>query len=326
MKNKLKMVFLTGILSIFILFGAVLVQSCTNEAKDKNAGEAQASEGVENSEHEQEEIVRLSEEELKEFGIETAVAGPGKLQVHVDLTGEIVIDPSRLAHILPRFPGIVKNVRKKIGDKVKKGEVLAIIESNESLVPYEVKSLIDGTVIEMHLTLGEVVSDAKHAFLVADLSHVWANLNVYQKDLPYIKIGRKAIITAGSGMKKTGVISYVSPVVDENTRTATARVVLKNPSGLWRPGLFVSATVVKDELNVDILVPKTALENFENQTVVFIKTEEGFKPQPVAIGRKNTFHVEIIAGLKTGQVYVSKGGFTIKAELQKGELGEGHGH
>ncbi|HGY56276.1 MAG TPA: HlyD family efflux transporter periplasmic adaptor subunit [Caldithrix abyssi] len=327
MKNRFKTIFLNGLLAVFVTTAVVLLQSCANGSDAEKTKDTHKEESMEEEGHEQEEIVRFSAEELKEFGIETAVAGPGKLQVHIDLTGEIVIDPDRLAHIFPRFPGIVKNVRKKIGDKVKKGEVLAIIESNESLVPYEVKSLINGTVIEMHLTLGEVVNDARHAFLIADLSHVWANLNVYQKDLPYVKIGRKATISAGYGIKEAvGVISYISPVVDEMTRTATARVVLPNPDGRWRPGLFVNATVVKEEMEVDIIVPKTALENFENQTVVFIKTDEGFKPQPVSVGRSNTYSVEIIAGLQAGQEYVSKGGFTIKAELQKSELGEGHGH
>ncbi len=317
---------ITAGLFILLLFStaSVMITGCA----DQNHDDSEKSHSVmEQPDHKSEEIVQLSPEELEEFGIELATAGPGKIQIHVDLTGEIVIDSNRLAHIIPRYPGIVKEVRKKIGDTVKKGEVLAIIESNESLVPYEVKSLINGTVIEMHLTVGEVINDASHDFLIAELSKVWANLNVYQKDLPYVKIGSKAIITAGSGIEETeGVISYLSPVVDEHTRTATARVVLNNPDGRWRPGLFVSATVVKEETDVAIIVPKTAIESFEDRTVVFIKTDEGFKPQPVSIGRSNTHYVEIIVGLQAGQEYVSKGGFTLKAELQKGQLSGGHGH
>ncbi len=77
---------------------------------------------------------------------------------------------------------------------------------------------------------------------------------------------------------------------------------------------------------VSVYVPKTALVNFENRTVVFVKHKEGFEPQPVTIGRSNTKAVEIVAGLKPGQNYVSKGGFTLKAELQKEAFGEGHEH
>ena len=115
-----------------------------------------------------ESVVQLSDEQLKEFDIEIATAEPGNIQVQRKLSGEIIVEPYRLAHIIPRFPGIVKEVRKHIGDKVKKGEVLAVIESNESLAPYEVKSLIAGTVTDKHLTLGEVISDDSHAFTITD--------------------------------------------------------------------------------------------------------------------------------------------------------------
>ncbi len=274
-----------------------------------------------------EEVVRLSPEELKEFEIELATAEPGKLETHIDLTGEIVIDPDRLAHIIPRFPGIVKEVRKRIGDDVKKGEVLAVIESNESLAPYNVVSLIDGTVIEMHLTRGELVSDATHAFVVADLSHVWADLNVYQKDLTRVRIGQKAIISASPApVEAVGRISYISPVVDENTRTAIARVVLPNPGRKWRPGMFVTARVIVGSNSARVVVPKTALQRLEENTVVFVKDAEGFEPRVVHIGRENTRAVEILSGLNPGETYVSKGGFTLKAELLKGAFGEGHGH
>ncbi|NOY05763.1 MAG: HlyD family efflux transporter periplasmic adaptor subunit [Chlorobi bacterium] len=335
MNEKVKIIFF-NMLVILLLFSAVLIQGCSDQSKEdekahvENPGhdeEGHDENGHEENGHEEDDVVQLSPDELKEFGIELAKAGPGQLKVHVDLTGEIVIDPDRLAHIIPRFPGIVKEVRKKIGDKVKKDEVLAIIESNESLVPYEVKSLADGTVIEMHLSLGEVINDATHAFVVADLSHVWANLNIYQKDLQYIRVGQEAVITAGPEMPRVvGRISYISPVVEEDTRTALARVVIPNPDGRWRPGLFIRAEVVKERANVDIVVPKTALEMFENQTVVFVQTPEGFRPQPVVLGRSNSQMVEIVAGLRAGQEYVAKGGFTIRSELQKKAFGGGHGH
>ncbi len=275
-----------------------------------------------------EEVARLSEKELEEFGIKLATVKKGKIQLHVDLSGEIKIDPDRLAHIVPRFPGVVKEVRKKIGDRVKKGEVIAVIESNESLAPYDVRSLIDGTVIDMHMTKGEVIEDAEHAVVIADLSYVWANFSVYQKDLPYVKVGQPIILSAGPGTKETrGTISYVSPVVDEETRTATARVVLPNPDGTWKPGLFVKGRLIVQEVEAPVVVPRTAIEMLEDRPVVFVKTEEGFKPQTVVLGRSDESRVEIIGGLQPGQQYVAKNGFTLKAELGKSSLGEGgHGH
>jgi cobalt-zinc-cadmium efflux system membrane fusion protein len=315
------------ILLMFLLISSAAVFTQCSDEQPEAHNEAKAVKDEHSDEEHAEEVVRLSDEEIKEFGIEIAMAGPGLLEQHVDLTGEIIIDPDRLAHIFPRFPGIVKDVRKKIGDPVKKGEVLATIESNESLSPYEIKSLIDGQVIDMHLTLGEVISDGSHTFTIADLSKVWTNLSVYQKDLPNIKPGKKVFISAGPDTSEiAGKISYISPVVDEKTRTATARVILDNRDGNWRPGLFVTGRVIIGNETVSVYVPKTALESIENRTVVFLKHDEGFEPQPVTIGRTNTKAVEIVAGLKPGQEYVSKGGFTLKAELQKEAFGEGHGH
>ena len=268
--------------------------------------------------------VKITPEELQEFGIRLAKAGPGMLEIHRDLTGEIRPDPERMAHMVPRFPGIVLEVRKRIGDRVKEGEVLAVLESNESLTPYEVRSLIKGTVIEMHLSRGEMVSDAEHAFVVADLGTVWANLNVYQIDLPYIKVGQKAIVEDVEGSTRAeGVISYVSPIVDDETRTATARVILPNADGRWRAGMFVTAQVITERVRPEIVVPKTALQTYQNQTVVFVKDGDVFRPQPVKVGRTNLTSAEILEGLLPGQVYAAEGGFTLKAELLKESFG-GH--
>ena len=328
-RNTLARILLLSFFILPIVFFSVRCSNGSQENLQENNEKAHAeeAEGHKDESKEHSEVVTLSEKELKEFGIELATVGPGRLQRHIDLTGEIVVDPNRLAHIIPRFPGIVKQVNKRIGDEVEKDDVLAVIESNESLTPYEVRSLIKGTVIDMHLTRGEMIADQGHAFTVADLSEVWANLNLYQKDLPFVRVGQRAIVSAGPGLATgEGRISYISPIVNEQTRTATARVILKNPDGAWKPGLFVTAQVIVGNDEVPVYVPKTALQTFENKIVVFVREEEGFVPAAVQVGRSNSKGVEIVAGLEPGQVYAAKGGFTLKAELQKEAFGEGHGH
>ncbi len=310
---------------VMILWLAVF-EVQTVQASSESAGHSDHEAHAARAGHD-DDLVLLSESEINEFGIEITPAGPGNIELHLDLMGEIALDPARFAHITPRFAGIVQEVRKTVGDPVQKGDVLAIIESNESLVPFAVKSLISGTVISMHLTQGEVIGDNDHAFEVADLSVVWANLSIYQKDLTKVKNGQKAIITAGPGrMEATGVISYVSPVVDETTRTATARVILDNTGGQWRPGMFVTARVIIANEPADIVVPKTAIQTFEGRTVVFVRDSDGFRPRAVELGRTNSVSAEIRHGLDPGTPYVSKGGFILKAELQKAAFGGGHGH
>ncbi|MGB3093311.1 MAG: efflux RND transporter periplasmic adaptor subunit [Candidatus Zixiibacteriota bacterium] len=291
---------------------------------------AQGQMGDQADEHDHDEhqdVVHLSDAEMEEFGIEVDVAGPGKLHIEIVVPGEVAVNYDKLAHIAPRFPGVVTEVGKHIGDYVRRGEVLAVIESNEGLVPYEVKSFINGTVLEKHMTLGEVHSEDVAAFVIADLDTVWVNLSIYQMHLPKVAVGQKVVISAGQGVPDAkGVVSYISPSVDEHTRTATARVVLPNRGGQWRPGLFVGGTITVEETEVAVLVPKSALQTMEGQTVVFVEAQESFKAQPVEIGRTKDTSAEVLSGLMPGQKYVSKGGFVLKAELLKGAFGDEHGH
>lgn len=278
--------------------------------------------------HGEEELhLEFSPEVMAEFGIEVDTAGPGIIRKELVVPGEVAVNGNRIAHIAPRFPGIVTEVRKTIGDFVQKGEVLALVESNEALTPYPVKSLLSGVVIERHLTVGEVHTGDTPAFVVADLDTVWINLSVYQWQLPLVQYGQAVTIIPSADIPPVrGRISYISPIVDEHTRTATARVVMPNPDGTLRPGLFVEGRIVTSEERVPLWVPRSALQTMEGSVVVFIRSDEGFRPQPVSLGRRDAVGVEIVSGLEPGQEYVSKGGFTLKAEMLKGAFGGGHGH
>ncbi len=290
----------------------------------KNGAEPHDDHGEESA---HEDIVELTKAELQEFGIVISKAGSGTLKTEITVPGEVVVNYDRLAHIAPRFPGVVKSVFKHLGDRVKKGDVLAVVESNEGLFPYEIKSLLDGVVIEKHITIGEVRTEQDAAFVIADLDTVWVNLSIYQMHLPYVQIGQEVTISSGQEFSDvTRPITYLSPIVDEHTRTATARVVLANHDRDWRPGLFVEGKIVAKEEHASIVVPKSAIQKFEGNDVVFISTPEGFKPTVVKIGRKDLSSAEIVSGLTTGQKYVSKGGFTLKSELEKGSMSSGHSH
>ncbi|NIA18583.1 MAG: efflux RND transporter periplasmic adaptor subunit [Simkaniaceae bacterium] len=286
----------------------------TNEQLDDHEGESGA------------ELV-LTPEVLDEFGIVIGTVSEGVLEKTIELPGEIQIDPDRLAHITPRFDGVVKEVFKQIGDQVIKNELLAVIESNESLTAYELRSSIDGIVIDMHFTKGETAQRPDHFFAVADLSEVWVDLSVYQKYLPQLKIGQKATILINTNIPKVvGTISYLSPTIDEHTRTATARVILKNIDGKFRPGEFVTGQIVVDQIHSTIVVPKTALETVNGLPVVFVKDEHGFEPQVVTIGKENHINVEILSGLELEQEYVTEGGFVLKAQMAKSSFSGGHSH
>jgi len=201
--------------------------------------------------------------------------------------------------------------------------------AEQKLAWYPLRAPFDGTVIEKHLTLGEKHSDDSGAFTVADLSSVWVSIAVYQKDLTYVRKGMRVTVSAGGGSPSMeGEVAYVAPIVDEKTRTALARVVLPNPDGKIRPGLFVSAEIAIGQDVASVVVAKSAIQRMGEESVVFLDTSEGFKPTPVSLGRSNEARIEVLSGLTAGQQYVTRGAFELKAKIVTSGLGAhaGHGH
>ena len=125
-----------------------------------------------------------------------------------------------------------------------------------------------------------------------------------------------------------GTIDYVGPVLEHETRTALARIILSNPDGTLRPGTFVKAHIAVESDEVAVAVPRDALQTIEGETVLFVPTGHGFEAHPVATGRSSHAIVEIVSGFDPGWSYVIKGAFELKAILVTGELDShaGHGH
>lgn len=204
-----------------------------------------------------------------------------------------------------------------------------IEEHGRSFATYELRAPFAGTIIDRHMTLGELVTPESTVFVLADLSTVWVRLTVYQKDLPVIRVGQAVTVLAGPGIGEgSATIDYISPLISEATRTAVARMTLPNPDGRWRPGLFVTGRPAMEHVAVHILVPKTALQVIGEETCVFVQTDRGFQTRDVEVGRTDADHVEITAGLAVGESYVAQGGFALKAEIVTSGIDPhaGHGH
>jgi cobalt-zinc-cadmium efflux system membrane fusion protein len=261
--------------------------------------------------------------DFERFGVRLATAGPGDVDVGVELPAEVRPNADRLAHLAARFPGIVRQVRPRVGDRVRAGDVLAVVES-ESLSTFELRAAFDGVVVDKHIVPGEAVTRERPAFVLADLSTVWVDVAVYQTALPLVRVGRPVVVTASDGTRTaTATVSYVAPLVDQATRTTSARVELPNEDGAWRPGLFVTATVF-DPVPAAVVVPRRALQTFEGTTVLFVVAGERFAPRPVSVGRVGRTTAEITAGLAAGERFADERAFLVKAELAKDTAGHEH--
>jgi multidrug efflux pump subunit AcrA (membrane-fusion protein) len=263
--------------------------------------------------------VVLSDARIKAAGIELLAAAPALLADTLALNGVVTPNQEALVQVTPRFPGIVKEVRKRVGDRVQKGEVLAIVESNQSLTPYELKAAISGTVIERQTTLGEYASEQKPAFVIADLSTVWVDFSVYRRDINRVHLDDAvAIDPADGGPAIEAKISYLSPVGSADTQSALARAAVANPDQRLRPGLFITGRLRLSAKQAAVAVKSSALQTVENRNVVFVREGDRFEARNVELGERDPQFVEIASGLKEGEVYAAQNSFIVKAEMAKG--------
>lgn len=269
--------------------------------------------------------VEWTEKLLHESHIELKSVSSGQISVGLELPGKIVSYEPNVAHIIPRFPGIIREARKHLGESVKKGDVLAVIESNQSLNPYEVKSPITGVVVKRHSTVGEYASETTDIFVVADLSKVWGEFYVFSDD--FGKIERGAPVSVEAKPLKAPIrstVSFVSKIVDEHTQSKFIRTILENPKGELYPGAFANALVELETVDAELVVDKSALQRLEGRDVVFVWEGETFEPRPVVTGKHDKQSVVILSGLKAGEKYASGNTFLIKAEVGKSEAEHAH--
>ncbi len=276
-------------------------------------------------EHGEEGVVTISPESLKTAKIEVDEVRPATLSMKLKVNGRISPVSSKVAHITSRFSGVVKDVRKDIGDEVKAGEVLAIVESNQNLQAFEVRTLKPGLVTERHATLGEFAAEGTALFVIVDLSELWADFTVFQRDVSKLRTGQPVTIHADGGnppIKST--LHFISPIVDETTQSRQARAVLSQPPQYLAPGAFVTGEIAVGEFSVPLAISYEAIQTVEGKSVVFVNDGDKFEKREVTTGRSDGTLVELLSGLKDGEKYASKNTFLLKAELGKSEAEHEH--
>lgn len=279
--------------------------------------------GKEDDGHE-EGSATMSNAKVAAAGIELLEAKPGELRDILRLNGTIQPNQETVVQVTPRFPGIVREVRKRLGDKVAKGELLAKVESNQSLTVYELTAPIAGIVIERQAALGEFASEQKPLFIVADLSTVWIDFSVYRRDFRRVQVGQGVVIDAEDGGPAIqATIDYVSPLGSSDTQSGLARAVVANDDRL-RPGLFVTGRVLLSAKPVDIAISAAAVQTIEGKPVVFVRNGERFEVREVDLGGRDGERIEVLFGLLPGDIYAGRNSFVVKAEIGKGSAAHEH--
>jgi cobalt-zinc-cadmium efflux system membrane fusion protein len=179
---------------------------------------------------------------------------------------------------------------------------------------------IGGTVIERKVTLGQAVERATDAFKIADTSKVWVTLDLYEKDVGRVHVGQEVEMwtDARPGESFRGHVAFIVPVIDEATRTAKVRLEVPNPAGALRAGQLVTARVLADakrDVAEVLAVPRSAIEQLEGKTVVFVRNGSAFERRAVLTGSSGGDRVEIRKGLAPGEEVAVEGAFLLKSEL-----------
>ncbi len=194
------------------------------------------------------------------------------------------------------------------------GSNIADDSSNTGLV--EIKSPLHGLIIKRLINPGEVVDKDKVLFEASDLSEVFLESKIYEKDLPGINLGKKTTFTTEAlpGSLFHGEINYVSQVVDPETRTIAVRAKVQNPGYKLKPEMFGKMSISLSDKDA-IAINKDAVQKIDNENVVYVKKAYGFKEIKIKLGKETDGLVEVISGLKPGEEIVTKGSFWLKSEL-----------
>ncbi|CAN5151342.1 efflux RND transporter periplasmic adaptor subunit [soil metagenome] len=257
-------------------------------------------------------------------GIRTEIAGPATIRTLAPMMGSVAVDENRLARVRARFPGPVLEVRAGLGETVKAGQVLAIVENNESLRSYQVTAPGDGVVVARATNVGDVAGDAV-MFEIADLSQVWVDLHAFGPDMARLEPGQPVQLTSTVGERSAdAVLERILPVAAAGSQSVIARVRLPNPTGHWRPGLAVSAEVTIAEHPVPLAVKTSALQRFRDFTVVFARVGDAYEVRMLDLGRRDDEYVEVLGGIEAGAHYVTEQSFLIRADIEKS--GASHDH
>jgi cobalt-zinc-cadmium efflux system membrane fusion protein len=260
----------------------------------------------------------------KEAGISVARLGAGSIRETVDVPGVVRPLESATAKVSARFPGVVRSVAVRPGDRVAAGSVLAVIDSNASLAAYRLTAPISGTIIHHDAAVGDAVGE-QTLFEIADTGRMQVELHLFgnaaQRTRPGAKVRVQRLLDE---VVADTEISRVLPDVDVRSQSVLARAAIRNDDGLWRPGSAVQAEIELSRVEVPRAMPADALQTWRNMPVAFIRVGDIYEVRPVVTGRRDSRFVEVLDGLKAGDEIVVGQSYLIKADIEKS--GATHDH
>lgn len=310
--------------TIFILFISTNYSKADvgdQQKKDTKNNSTQESHSGEHHHHEK-KSTHISASIATQVGIGVGIAGSQLLRQTSVSYGRLNSSPEQVSHVRARFSGVISSVKATIGDEVKAGDILAQVESNESLKKYNIIAPITGTIVQRHANVGEVTRE-QVLFSISNVELLWAELRIFPSQNRAITAGQEVRIQVGKENFES-VIEDLLPVL-ENPHYLIARAKLTNIRPRLFPGLMAEGAIVVDKFDVDVAVAKDALHKMNNEIGVFVKGDnEEYAFTPLILGRNDDRYSEVISGLDRGTTYVTKNSYLIKADIEKSQAEHVH--
>lgn len=267
---------------------------------------------------------RITAAAAKQGGIVIETVGPATIGESRELYGTVQLATTARSEIRGQFPGRIVSVTKKVGDYVKRGQLLARIESSESLQIYPVYSTVSGVVAERNGNPGDVTFD-RALYVITDPAQTTVVFNIFPKDLGAIQPGMSVQIETmdGTAIASARLGDYL-PDGNAEAGTALVRAAVPNRGGRLRPGMALRGRVTINAVQVPMAVRTEALQRFRDFTVVFANYGEDYEVRMLELGRKSPEWTEVLSGIKPGTPYAAKGAFLIRADVEKS--GASHDH
>jgi membrane fusion protein, heavy metal efflux system len=253
----------------------------------------------------------------REAGVLTAVVGGGPIIDSLMAMGSIRPVPGAESLVTARFPGVIRRVNVRVGDRVNKGDEVVIIDGNLSLAPYAVTAPSSGVVAEQILPAGAAV-DGDAVLRIIDPSRLGAELLLFGGDVLRVKVGQDVMIhdTVGTRPVK-GRVGRLRPIVETSTQGVIVEVNFFESLPSWPSGSAVTGQIILNDAPVRIRVSRSAIQSFDGKEVVFIRQGDVYQAQPVVLGRMDTNYAEVLSGLNGGEEVVVAQSFLIKADIEK---------
>lgn len=309
-------------LSAVLLLSAILA-ACgqgASKAPDEHAHEPAA----EKAEPEPGARTTISVEQARAAGVTTEKAGPVVISETLPINGRIEIIPEGQSDVIARYPGRVVSLNAELGHRVRRGQVLARVESSESLQTYTVVAPISGVIVKKNVTTGGMTGN-EPILVVADPTKLHAEFFLYPRDAERVRVGQRVeVVSLAGDHRLISEIEAILPTADLTNQTLIAHVHLNNPGDAWRPGLGVKGSVSVGAKPATLAVRTKAIQPSGDEEVVYAKVGDTYEARTLKIGRRTAEWTEVLGGLQPGTEYVVDGAFLIRADIEKS--GASHDH